>query len=116
EEHLKFIVASNAKLTLQNVLNYPNPFESETTFSIDHNRAGDNLEITISIYSTEGKLINEIQTITKESNSIIDALVWDGTDKSGQKISSGIYIYKVVVRSLTDFSNAKQYKRLVIIN
>ncbi len=116
EQHLNFIVASNAKLALQNVFNYPNPFESETVFNIDHNRAGDNLEITVSIYSREGKLINTIQTIADNSDSIIDSIVWDGRDKSGQKISGGVYIYKVIVTSLTDSSHAKQYNRLIIIN
>ena len=116
EKHLNFIVASDAKLVLQNVFNYPNPFESETTFSIDHNRAGDNLEITIAIYSREGKLINTVQTIAENSDSIVDSIVWDGTDKSGQKISNGIYIYKVTVRSLKDSSHANQYNRLIIIN
>lgn len=116
EKHLNFIVVSNAKLALQNVFNYPNPFKDETRFSIDHNRAKDNLEIVVNIYSMEGKLINTIQTITDNSDSIIDSVIWDGTDKSGNKISSGIYIYKVIVKSLTDSSYDTQYNRLVIIN
>jgi len=70
----------------------------------------------VNIYSMEGKLINTIQTITDNSDSIIDSVIWDGTDKSGNKISSGIYIYKVIVKSLTDSSYDTQYNRLVIIN
>lgn len=116
QQYLNFIVVSNAKLALQNVLNYPNPFEEETRFSFDHNRAGDNLEITVAIYSSEGKLINTIQTITNNSNAMIESIVWDGTDRSGNKISNGVYLYKVTVRSLTDSSQAKQYNRLIIIN
>lgn len=116
EKHLNFIVVSNAKLALQNVFNYPNPFEHETKFSIDHNRAGDHLEVTINIYSREGKLINTIQTIFDNSDSFIDSIVWDGTDRSGNKISSGVYLYKVSVKSLTNSSYGVQYNRLIIIN
>lgn len=115
EKSIKFIVASNAKLVLQNVLNYPNPFSNETTFSIGHNRAGEDLAITISIYSMQGKLVKELRTIAKESSSRLDALNWDGTNDAG-KLSDGVYVYKVTVQSLNDLSKTKQYKRLVIIN
>lgn len=116
EKHLNFIVVSNAKLALQNVFNYPNPFEHETKFNIDHNRAGDHLEVTVNIYSREGKLINTLQTIVDNSDSFIDSIVWDGTDQSGNKISSGVYLYKVTVKSLTNSSRSAQYNRLIIIN
>ncbi len=70
--------------------NYPNPFNPVTTirFSLPES-AG----VTLKIYNTLGQ---EIKTLV---NSDMSAgtynLKWDGTDNSGSKVSTGVYIYKI---------------------
>ena len=69
--------------------NYPNPFNPETmiefeVISLDH--------INISIFDLKGNLILELadQSFSPGEYSV----VWDGKDKKGESLSSGLYIYR----------------------
>lgn len=116
EGYIEFIVANDAEVALDNLLNYPNPFSTNTEFHFDHNRAGDDLEIQIQIYTISGRLIKTINSEAFGSNAHISGLTWDGKDDFGDKIAKGVYIYKVNVRSLTDGSKDYKIQRLVILN
>ncbi len=116
KKSINFIVASDERIALNKVLNFPNPFYDETTFSINHNRAGDDLEIVIRIYSKKGALVGELKNTYINSRARIQNIVWDGTSFNGLKLSAGVYTYKVIVRSLSDQSKMQEYQRLVLIN
>jgi hypothetical protein len=115
-EIIEFLVAESGSLTLEKVLNYPNPFNEQTTFTFDHNRAGEDLEISISIYSSTGHLIREMNYLIENSVSKIDGLTWDAREDLGQNMGRGLYLYRVEVRSISDGSKNQQIEKLVIIN
>ncbi|MCD4693059.1 MAG: T9SS type A sorting domain-containing protein, partial [Calditrichales bacterium] len=72
--------------------NYPNPFNSSTNFLFNIN-GGEikNIEITIyDILGRELKRINHGHLITG-----INKVSWNGTDKFGNPVSSGLYIAKL---------------------
>jgi hypothetical protein len=54
---LEFVVATSAEVALQHVLNYPNPFTTNTTFHFDHNKAGEAITVQVQIFTITGKLI-----------------------------------------------------------
>jgi hypothetical protein len=116
EEYLEFIVGESHELVIKNLLNYPNPFRDETTFSFEHNRSGEDLEVTIQIYSRNGSLVRVIEGETVNSEFRVNDIKWDGRGGSGKKLESGIYIYRVYVRSLVDGAKNEDFKKLVIIN
>ncbi len=116
EALLEFEVANTDKLALDHVLNYPNPFSTNTDFHFDHNRAGDDIEVLIQIYTVSGKLIKSMEQPFYASPTHISGLVWDGKDDYGDKIGKGVYVYKVNVRSLRDGSSVMQYQKLVLLN
>ena len=71
--------------------NYPNPFNPETTISFSTTESTKNTEITI--YNTKGQKINTlVSEIFPEGEHNV---VWNGTDKAGNKVTSGIYYYKM---------------------
>ena len=49
EKELEFEVANDASLTLDHVLNYPNPFTTHTSFFFEHNHPGENLDVSIGV-------------------------------------------------------------------
>jgi hypothetical protein len=116
EGYLEFIVASSEKIALSHILNYPNPFSTHTVFNFDHNRAGEELDVMVQIYTVSGKLIKTLDSKEYMSNSHFSGLDWDGRDDFGDKIGKGVYVYKVWVRAPRDGSSALKFEKLVILN
>ncbi len=117
---VSFIVASNEAMALRNVMNYPNPFNDVTFFSFDHNSAGEDLTLELSITDRMGKLIKsstlEIPaSATKVDGSNYEQLRWDGTNSQNEKIGSGLYFYEIKVKSKNLGTETHEIKRLVYI-
>ncbi|MBC7487955.1 MAG: type IX secretion system sortase PorU, partial [Cytophagaceae bacterium] len=116
ESYLEFVVANTDKMAIDHILNYPNPFSTHTEFHFDQNRAGDDIEVLIQIYTVSGKMIKSIDHMSMGSSTHISGLHWDGRDDFGDKIGKGVYVYKVKVRSLRDGSTTHQFQKLVLLN
>ena len=68
--------------------NYPNPFNPETKISFTIPKAGD---VTIKIYDIQGR---EVTTLVNASmNAGTHEVVWNGTNASGVRVASGMYVY-----------------------
>ena len=94
---LEFIVANDDGLTINHVLNYPNPFTTKTSFWFEHNHPGEDLKVSIRIFTVSGKLVKTIQqTINTPGNRSCE-VEWDGKDDYGAKIGRGVYIYQLEV-------------------
>ena len=115
ETVLEFVVASDENFALQNVLNYPNPFTTNTTFHFDHNRPGLPINVMIQVFTISGNLIKTMRTETVTAGNHFDQLTWDGKDEFGDRIGKGVYIYKVNIKS-QDGKSAEEYQKLVILN
>ena len=68
--------------------NYPNPFNPETW--IPYQLAAP-VDVGISIYTSDGKLVQQIELGHQPVG--IHQIHWDGNNKLGEKVSSGIYFY-----------------------
>jgi hypothetical protein len=116
EGYTEFIVASSADLSLKHVLNYPNPFTSKTSFIFEHNHPGDNLDVSIQIYTVSGKIVKTIRQQVQSEGFRIDPdqITWNGQDDYGDNIGRGVYLYKVNVRTSSGY-NAYKFEKLVIL-
>jgi len=73
------------------------------------------LEVDIQIFSQTGQMVKRIvQNLISQGNRI-SQITWDGTGDNGSRIGSGMYVYRVIVRSLEDGSTATDYSKLVFI-
>jgi len=81
-------VGKPATFTLRQ--NSPNPFNLQTTISYS---LPENSEVTIDVYNISGQkvrtLVNGFQTAGYKT------VTWDGTNDSGQPVSSGVYFYRI---------------------
>lgn len=111
---LDFVVAENSKLAIANLLNYPNPFTTHTTFHFDHNKPGQPLDIMLQVYTVSGKLVKSIGQTISTSGFHADQLHWDGLDDFGDRIGRGVYIYRLRVRS-SDGESVQDTQKLVIL-
>jgi Peptidase family C25 len=97
EETLLFLVESDNKFILTNLLNYPNPFINATTIRAEHNRPDEEFEILINIFSFDGRLIRVIKTRAPASGYVLPPVIWDGNIEGGKRAGRGIYPYTVTV-------------------
>jgi hypothetical protein len=108
----KFTVVNGNDLVLRDVVNYPNPFKSNTSFTFQHNLA-EPVNVKIKIFTIAGRKVIEL----KESN-ISDKFVkveWDGRDGDGNSLSNGVYLYKLVVMTNDGKFNKEMLGKLAII-
>lgn len=105
-EETFFSVVNDDDLNIRQVVNYPNPFSSNTTFTFQQNLSAP-LDVKIKIYTVAGRLIKEI-----EQFNILDKFVrvpWDGRDADGSTLANGTYLYKLIVETTNG-----EYKKTVL--
>ena len=115
EATLTFEVVSDAKLVLENVLNYPNPFTNYTEFWFNHNKPNESLEVQVQVFTISGKLVKTINQTVQTTGGLSRSINWNGLDDFGNKIGKGVYLYKLKVRSTVSNLSAEKYEKLVIL-
>ena len=115
ESLLNFIVVSDTSITLDNVLNYPNPFVNYTEFWFNHNKPNEPLEVQVQIFTVSGKLIKTINQQVQTMGNLVRNIVWNGLDDYGNKLGKGVYIYKLKVTSTISNISTEKYEKLVIL-
>jgi len=91
------VVSSDKGIVLRDIVNYPNPFSSNTTFTFQHNVVSA-IDVKIKIYTITGRMIKQI-----EQSNVLDKFVridWDGRDADENQIANGTYLYKLIVESV----------------
>lgn len=116
EAEITFVVVEGREIRIEKLMNYPNPFRDYTTFTFEHNRAGDDLDIMIEVYSTTGMLVKKINYQVENSPARIADIVWDSRQQNGGILPGGVYIFRLGVRSLSDGSKNLANRKFVIIN
>lgn len=103
---LNFVVKdeSEKKLTVNRLLNWPNPFTNKTYVQFEHN-CDDILDVNVQIYTITGKIVRTLSSsITAEPflqgfRTPRQAIEWDGKDDFGDTVAKGTYIFKIFARS-----------------
>ncbi|TXI69113.1 MAG: type IX secretion system sortase PorU [Cyclobacteriaceae bacterium] len=111
-----FVVTDGSRIEIEEFVNYPNPFEGLTTFEFTHTRPGEDLEVCVSIVDLAGNKILEQHYEVLASQYRVTLAEWDGRSASGSKLSRGIYVGKLSVRSLLDGSKNEQFTKLIVLN
>lgn len=115
EAILSFVVVSDTSLTLDNVLNYPNPFVNYTEFWFNHNKPNESLEVQVQIFTISGKLVKTINQLVQTTGNLSRSIAWNGLDDFGNKIGKGVYVYKLKVKSTISNISSEKYEKLVIL-
>ena len=70
--------------------NYPNPFNPSTSISYNLQNAAD---VTLDIYNVKGQKVRTLVNEHKTSGSF--TVDWNGIDNENNKVTSGVYFYKL---------------------
>jgi flagellar hook assembly protein FlgD len=107
-------VVSAENFVIENLINYPNPFIDQTSFVFDHNQAGQNMNITLQIYSLDGKLVRKLNAQINSEGYQSTPITWNGTNEGGSKISRGMYLYRLVAQT-ENGSSAEESAKLIFV-
>lgn len=70
--------------------NFPNPFNPSTKIAFELPKAS---HVTLTIYDILGREVAEIANGTYPAG--YDALTWNGINRNGEQVSSGVYLYRI---------------------
>jgi hypothetical protein len=88
--------------------NYPNPFTSSTVIEY---MVPTSSKVVISIFNVNGEKV--IQLIDKELPAGQYSVTWNGEDREGNKISTGIYFYQMIVEDKLTKSCTRVLNKLI---
>ena len=72
--------------------NYPNPFNPSTTIAYQLSKAE---KVEIIVYDLAGRQVRQLVNESKAAGSY--TVLWDGKNRNGQRVASGLYIYQIRV-------------------
>ncbi len=81
--------------------NYPNPFNPSTVIS--YQIPDDNVDVKLVIYNIQGEVVNTL--VNQSQNAGTYQVTWNATNNHGEKVSTGVYIYRI---SANKFSSTKK--------
>ena len=110
---LSFNVVEGLQPNFFNVGLSKNPASQSTTFIINHDRAGSNLDVEIDIFDLSGRLLwNYTESGVSTGNTY--TVDWDLCVDGGRRLQTGVYLYRVRISS-DGSSQASQAKKLIVM-
>jgi flagellar hook assembly protein FlgD len=76
--------------------NHPNPFNPETKINFSLAKNGN---VSLEVYNIKGQLIKTLQNGYTDAGE--HSVVWIGDDENGQKVTSGIYFYRLQTENMS---------------
>lgn len=116
EKEISFRVAFNQEVFISDVSVFPNPIKNNATFTFRHNLSGNDIIVKLKIINRSGQTIYNKEIMYNNSSSIIDDISWNGRNTSGQKLTEGLYIYNINIRSIDSGSSNSFFGRLMTVN
>ena len=79
-----------AAFTFELAQNYPNPFNPSTSLRYTIPQS---VDVRLEIFNVLGQLVKIL--VNEPQNAGVKTVVWDGTNALGNKVASGVYLYKL---------------------
>ena len=110
----EIFVEGSQKIRILNHKTFPNPTSSESRFSFEHNRPGENILLTIAVFNLEGKILFTQNQRFVKADSTIGDLSWIFSQNQTKYPAKGTYIYKLSLQSEQDNSSDTVSGKIVI--
>ena len=114
EAVLEFNVVKEEELGISHLLNYPNPFTTNTDFYFEHNQVCNSLNAKIEIFTISGKLVKTIFRTVNSEGFRSEGINWDGRDDFGDRLGRGVYVYRLSIET-EQGKKAEKIEKLVLL-
>jgi len=105
---IDFEVVKGLTPEIFSVYNYPNPVKTSTKIVINHDRPETVVSASVEIFDISGR------KIWFKSQSTADNISWDLSTMIGSKAQTGIYFYRVNIKTANSDVCSKTNKMLII--
>lgn len=111
---LRFTVAKGLTPDILNISCTENPARTSTTFIVNHNFAGSNVDVIVDLFDMSGRLLwsRSASGVSTDNTYSVD---WDLVLDNGGKLQTGVYLYRVRLGS-DGSSKASKAKKLIVIS
>lgn len=110
----EIMVEGSRSLQILNHKTYPNPTSNKSIFQTEHNRPGENILLTLTVYQTDGKILFEENQRLIKSDAVLRDLTWVFYQNQTKYPAKGTYIYKLIIQSELDYSSDSVSGKIVI--
>lgn len=108
---LTFVVDPTLAPNLLNIVCVRNPANTNTRFLITHDRIGSQMDITLEIYDTSGRILWR-RTETGLPTDEVYTVDWDLTTNMG-RLAPGVYLYRVLAKT-SGSNEASAAQKLIV--
>lgn len=91
---LRFAVETGGTFRLTDLLAFPNPVTDGTKFTAGHNRPGTEINLTITIFSSDGRAMKVLRNKSSGAGYALPDIPWDGCDENGGRVARGLYLWR----------------------
>ncbi|MEP1087216.1 type IX secretion system sortase PorU [Algoriphagus sp.] len=100
----EIIVEGSDKFQILSYKTYPNPTQVESHFELEHNRPGENINLVLAVYQTDGKILFSESKRLVKADAHLEDLSWLFLQSQTKYPAKGTYIYKITLQSELDNS------------
>ena len=110
---ITFNVVNAKTIDIENLMNYPNPMEGNTSFTFEHNQKDNEIDVVVRIYNIMGQLVKTITAHRYGTTMRTEPIKWDGRSDNGVPLDAGVYLYSVTIKNLQN-EETSGYSKLII--
>ncbi|HUV31220.1 MAG TPA: type IX secretion system sortase PorU [Acidobacteriota bacterium] len=110
-------LASGFQLAINDLLNYPNPMNERTTFYFELTQPAE--RFSMEIFTLSGRRIWSVTHYGLAADNYPNggiSLVWNGRDVDGDRVATGVYIYKASARPQSGGEGVESFGKVVVVN
>jgi hypothetical protein len=107
---LDFSIVDQDLVALSEVIVYPNPGSGARCFSFVSGCAG---TVDLDIFTVSGRCI---KSLSQSCGAGYNQLMWDGLDADGDRLATGAYVYRLVLRNEEDGEVGEHVEVLAVVN
>ena len=110
---IDFVVSSENNILINAIYNVPNPFETQTTFWISHNKPRELIQANITIHDINGKKVWEQNKTLYSGTNTNSEIVWNGQSNDGTLVNKGVYLCTITLNSTLSNTTHTETHRII---
>ena len=110
---IDFIVSDKNNILINAIYNIPNPFETQTTFWVSHNKPRELIEANIIVHDINGKKVWEHSKTLYSGTNTNSEIVWNGQSNDGTLVNKGVYLCTITLNSTLSNTTHTETHRII---